>query len=217
MKYSHKLSDAVHILAFVSIYADGDLSSGAIAASIEANQSMVRQMMAKLVKAGLLTDMTPYMSGMKYIKQYSGATDSVTKLANKKGIWGINSSVSANSPTTSAEGLEPTTAPYIRWDIYKELGYPKIKNTDDLINVLKKMQARARKDEGKTDIYAISLFKDTPFLFAITVVEMVTAAQQYGARNFQYLEPITIAGVIFLLASYPTSILIRRLEKTLVY
>ena len=57
----------------------------------------------------------------------------------------------------------------------------------------------------------------TAMLFAITVVEMVTAAQQYGARNFQYLEPITLAGVIFLLASYPTSILIRRLEKSLVY
>jgi DNA-binding IscR family transcriptional regulator len=54
MKYSHKLSDAVHILAYVHIYADGDLSSAAIAASVEANQSMVRQMMAKLVKAGLL-------------------------------------------------------------------------------------------------------------------------------------------------------------------
>lgn len=54
MKYSHKLSDAVHILAFVHIYAGGDLSSGAIAASVEANQSMVRQLMAKLVKAGLL-------------------------------------------------------------------------------------------------------------------------------------------------------------------
>ncbi len=65
--------------------------------------------------------------------------------------------------------------------------------------------------------YAISMFKDTPFLFAITVVEMVTAAQQYGARTFQYLEPITMAGVIFLIASYPTSILIRRLEKTLAY
>lgn len=65
--------------------------------------------------------------------------------------------------------------------------------------------------------YAISMFKDTPFLFAITVVEMVTAAQQYGARTFQYLEPITMAGVIFLLASYPTSILIRRLEKNLAY
>ncbi|CCQ15727.1 putative ABC transporter permease protein [Rhodococcus sp. AW25M09] len=65
--------------------------------------------------------------------------------------------------------------------------------------------------------YAISMFKDTPFLFAITVVEMVTAAQQYGARTFQYLEPITMAGIIFLVASYPTSILIRRLEKSLAY
>lgn len=54
MKYSHKLSDAVHILAYVDIYANGDLSSKAIAASIEANQSMVRRMMSKLVKAGLL-------------------------------------------------------------------------------------------------------------------------------------------------------------------
>ncbi|WP_072686815.1 ectoine/hydroxyectoine ABC transporter permease subunit EhuD [Rhodococcus marinonascens] len=63
--------------------------------------------------------------------------------------------------------------------------------------------------------YAVSMFKDTPYLFAITVVEMVTAAQQFGARNFQYLEPLTLAGVIFLIASYPTSLLIRRLEKRL--
>lgn len=42
--------------------------------------------------------------------------------------------------------------------------------------------------------YAVSMFKDTPFLFTITVVEMVTAAQQFGARNFQYLEPLTLAG-----------------------
>lgn len=65
--------------------------------------------------------------------------------------------------------------------------------------------------------YAISMFKDTPYLFAITVVELVTAAQQFGARTFQYLEPITIAGVIFLVASYPTSVLIRRVEKRLAY
>lgn len=54
MRYSHKLSDAVHILAYVHIYADGDLSSSAIAASVEANQSMVRRMMSQLTKAGLL-------------------------------------------------------------------------------------------------------------------------------------------------------------------
>lgn len=55
MKFSHKLSDAVHILAYIQIYADSDVSSAAIAASIEANRSVVRQMMAKLVQAGLLS------------------------------------------------------------------------------------------------------------------------------------------------------------------
>lgn len=65
--------------------------------------------------------------------------------------------------------------------------------------------------------YAVSLFKDTPFLFTISVVGMVTAAQQFGARNFQYLEPLTLAGLIFLIASYPTSLLVRRLERRLAY
>ncbi|MFE3544922.1 ectoine/hydroxyectoine ABC transporter permease subunit EhuD [Nocardia sp. NPDC059177] len=64
---------------------------------------------------------------------------------------------------------------------------------------------------------AVSMFKDTPFLFAISVVELVTAAQQFGARNFAYLEAITLAGVFFLVASYPTAVLIRRLEKRLAY
>ncbi|MCI2032863.1 MAG: Rrf2 family transcriptional regulator [Lactobacillus sp.] len=55
MKFSHKLSDGVHILAYVDIMHEGDLSSTAIAASIESNPSLVRRLMAKLVKAGLLT------------------------------------------------------------------------------------------------------------------------------------------------------------------
>ncbi|WP_125768055.1 Rrf2 family transcriptional regulator [Lapidilactobacillus wuchangensis] len=54
MKFSHRLSDAVHVLAFVMIYQGGDLSSGMIAESIEANPSMVRRLMARLSKAGLL-------------------------------------------------------------------------------------------------------------------------------------------------------------------
>lgn len=63
--------------------------------------------------------------------------------------------------------------------------------------------------------YAVAMFKDTPFLFAIGVVELVTSAQQYGGRHFAYTEAFTLAGLIFLAASYPTSLLIRRLEKSL--
>lgn len=65
--------------------------------------------------------------------------------------------------------------------------------------------------------YAVSMFKDTPFLLSITVVELVQASLIFGGNNFRYLEAITLAGVIFLLASYPTSLLVRRLEKRLAY
>lgn len=55
MKFSSKLSDGVHILAYVDIYRNGDLSSAAIAGSIESNPSLVRRMMSRLKRAGLLT------------------------------------------------------------------------------------------------------------------------------------------------------------------
>ncbi|WP_149359326.1 ectoine/hydroxyectoine ABC transporter permease subunit EhuD [Lolliginicoccus suaedae] len=60
--------------------------------------------------------------------------------------------------------------------------------------------------------YAVSMFKDTPFLFVIFVAEMVTRAQQYGAQTFRYVEAITLAGVIFLVASLVTAYFIRKLE-----
>ncbi|WP_251150240.1 ectoine/hydroxyectoine ABC transporter permease subunit EhuD [Cellulosimicrobium sp. Marseille-Q4280] len=63
--------------------------------------------------------------------------------------------------------------------------------------------------------YAISMFKETPFLFAIYVVEMFAAAQNYGANTFSYIEPLTLVGLIFLAASYPTSLLVRRMERRL--
>lgn len=54
MKYSYKLSDAIHILAYVDIIPDDNISSNDIAESIEANASVVRKLMANLKKAGLL-------------------------------------------------------------------------------------------------------------------------------------------------------------------
>ncbi len=65
--------------------------------------------------------------------------------------------------------------------------------------------------------YAVSMFKDTPFVIAIGVVDMVQASLNYGGNNFTYIVPLTLAGIIFLVASYPTSLLVGRLEKRLVY
>jgi len=65
--------------------------------------------------------------------------------------------------------------------------------------------------------YAISMFKDTPFLIAISVMEMVTTALEIGGFTYRYIETITIAGLIFLVASYLTAVLVNRLEKRLAY
>lgn len=74
----------------------------------------------------------------------------------------------------------------------------------------------ARRILPSTGNQVIALFKETPFLIVIGVAEMVTVANQFGGQNYRYIEPITIAGLIFLAASYPTSVLMRRLEIRLV-
>jgi polar amino acid transport system permease protein len=61
--------------------------------------------------------------------------------------------------------------------------------------------------------YLISMFKDTPVLLTVGVLEMVGQAQQAGSATYSYVEPFTIAGFLFLVLSYPSSILVRRLER----
>lgn len=54
MKYSTKLSDAMHILAFIALIEDQELSSSVIATSIQTNPAYVRQLMSKLKAAGII-------------------------------------------------------------------------------------------------------------------------------------------------------------------
>lgn len=54
MKYSTKLSDAVHIMAFIQLSGQHLLTSTEIATSIQTNPAYVRQLMSKLKAAGLL-------------------------------------------------------------------------------------------------------------------------------------------------------------------
>lgn len=63
--------------------------------------------------------------------------------------------------------------------------------------------------------YAISMFKESPNLALITVPEMVQTARSVGGQSFNYVEPMTLAALIFLAASYPTALLLRRLERRL--
>lgn len=61
--------------------------------------------------------------------------------------------------------------------------------------------------------YLIALFKDTPLLVAVTVPEMLTVAIQVGGDAYRYAEPITVAGVFYLLTALLMAWLARMAER----
>lgn len=61
--------------------------------------------------------------------------------------------------------------------------------------------------------YLIAMFKDTPLLFAITVPEMMFEANRLGGTSFKYLETITTVGLLFIIVSALSAVLIRFLER----
>lgn len=61
----------------------------------------------------------------------------------------------------------------------------------------------------------IGMFKETPVLSAITVVELMLQAKNIGSQSFRYLEPITMAGVFFLIISITCAVGVRKLEAKL--
>ncbi|QNS06069.1 ectoine/hydroxyectoine ABC transporter permease subunit EhuD [Streptomyces xanthii] len=64
--------------------------------------------------------------------------------------------------------------------------------------------------------YVIAMLKDTPLLAAIGVLEMLQRARLEAAQTFQYTEALTVVGVAFILIAYPSSLLLRALERRLV-
>ena len=63
--------------------------------------------------------------------------------------------------------------------------------------------------------YLVALFKETPLLSAIAVLELMQQAKILGSTTFRYIEPITLVGLFFLLFSLVAAALIRMVERRL--
>ncbi len=118
----------------------------------------VGQKLDELVDGGLLTDLTPYYEHMTSASRFDPAVQKASE--GKDGLYAIPTQVSTLKPTEPSEGIDPTFGPFLRWDLYKEVGYPEIGTLEDLLPVLKAMQeAQPTADNGKR-VYALSLFAD---------------------------------------------------------
>ena len=63
--------------------------------------------------------------------------------------------------------------------------------------------------------YLIGMFKETPLLSAIAVLELMQTAKIIGSETFRYLEPITMVGAFFLVMSLVSAAGVRRVEAWL--
>ncbi|MBP1934964.1 ectoine/hydroxyectoine ABC transporter permease subunit EhuD [Ammoniphilus resinae] len=63
--------------------------------------------------------------------------------------------------------------------------------------------------------YLIIMFKEVPLTSTVGVAGMLFMADKFGARNWAYLEPYTLVAIFFLLLSYPSAVLIKKLENKL--
>ncbi len=64
--------------------------------------------------------------------------------------------------------------------------------------------------------YLVALFKETPLLSAIAVLELMQTAKIIGSETFRYTEPITLVGLFFLAMSLVSAAFIRAFERLLI-
>lgn len=78
----------------------------------------------------------------------------------------------------------------LRWDLYKELGYPEIKNLDDLVEVLAQMKELCPTDDNGKTTYGVSLFNDWDGDMVMFVKSLVTAYYGYDEFGFGFYDSV---------------------------
>lgn len=103
-------------------------------------------------------------------------------------------------------GLE--AVPRGQWDACTALSLPRMEAYRSII-----LPQAIRPVIPAAGNYLIHMFKETPLLASISVVEMMFVSAEIGANTFRYLEPITLCGLLFLVMSIGAAALIRIVES----
>lgn len=118
----------------------------------------VGQKLEELIDGGLLLDFSPYYANMENAARFDDAVQKINE--GTDGIYALPTQISTLKPTQASEGIDPTFGPFVRWDAYREVGYPEIGTLEDLLPVLKDMQDAAPEADNGGKVHALSLFKD---------------------------------------------------------
>lgn len=118
------------------------------------------------------------------LKKNKELTKTITNGASDK-LYGFGANVALNSK--DHESFFYTWD--IRWDLYKKLGYPKVKNLQDYHKMLKNMQKLCPSDDSGNKVYAVSLWPDWDDAMVMYVKAMATAYYGYDELALGLYDP----------------------------
>lgn len=158
---------------FATMMAAGDLGEMVRFGDTESNYQ-------DAIKAGLLLDWQETGLLENYGKDISANFPDA--LEYQKSVYGAGSAVYglghglSNSSEGPSETEELVWGPYIRWDLYEQLGCPEIKDIWAYLDVLKQMQDLEPATADGSSVYAFSLWSDWDG-------SLMTLAKQYACVN----------------------------------
>ena len=138
---------------FATRSADGDLGDIII---------MDKSKFADVVKAGLVKDISDKIGEIKSLQPFISQIDTFNHdfLGMEAGVYyGIPDQMTDTSPTTLTSEMV-YSSPQLRWDLYKAIGMPEIKDENDLLDALAKIHEIHPTNEAGDPAYPLSLWPD---------------------------------------------------------
>lgn len=151
---------------------------------------------------------TPLLAQLFILYYVLPSTLGITMGALTTGIVGLGVHYACYTAEVYRAGID--NVPKGQWEAAVALNLPRMRTWTSVI-----LPQAIRKVLPALGNNLIGIFKESPQLALITVVDVLGLARQLGSEDFRYLEPLTLAGLFFLVVAIPSSILVRRLERRL--
>ena len=170
---------------FSTRMADGNLGDLVVwgANGADYKTAVERGMLLDWEKYDMLEDYAPYIAA-----NYTNALENNRNMNSDGKVHGFGHTVAlANENGASHQSFFYTWD--IRWDLYKQLGYPEVKNLDDLLEVFKQMKEICPTDDNGNETYAASLWPDWDGNMVMYVKALATAYYGYDELGIGHYNP----------------------------
>lgn len=147
---------------------------------------------------------TPFLVQL-YFLFYVFPTYGVTMSAMLTGVVGLGLYYSAYMAEVFRAGIEGVPAG--QWEASLALGLPLRRVWLGVV-----LPQALRTVTPILGNYVIVMFKESALLSTITVLELLARATDIGVQQFRFIEPLTLAGLLYFLVSYPAARFVRALE-----